>query len=89
MSSTTTAFDFVDGERSYTCQVAPLRRDGAEAWWWFGVSGDRNRYAPFRAETADTEATVRARVVAYYEERIAPRVWTNWRDRHAQKARAT
>ena len=89
MSSMTTAFEFVDGGRSYTCQVEPLGRDRPEAWWWFGVSGDRNRYAPFRVTQEDTEASVRSRVVAYYEERISPRVWTSWRDRTAQKARTT
>ena len=28
-------------------------------------------------------ASVRQRIVAYYEERLAPRVFTSWRDRAA------
>lgn len=75
------AFEFVDGGRTYSCRVAEQRRGDAQAWWWFGVSGDGNRYAPFRAERADTEASVRSRIVTYYEDRLAPRVYTSWRDR--------
>jgi hypothetical protein len=39
------------------------------------VSGDPNRYAPFRAAAEDTEASVRERVVAYYGDRLARRPW--------------
>ena len=72
----TSAFDFEDGGRRYSCRVeAP--RAGMDAWWWFDVSGDANRYAPFRAEASDTESSVRTRIVKYYEERLAPREYTH------------
>ncbi len=80
MEGNTEAFDFVDGGRTYTCCVETPQRGRADAWWWFGVSGDASRYAPFRAEVDDTESSVRPRVVAYYEERLARR-GVPWQDR--------
>jgi hypothetical protein len=73
MESTTGAFDFVDNGRTYKCRVEALTRGRSDAWWWFGVSGDDSRYAPFQATDDDTPASVRPRVVAYYEDRIARR----------------
>ena len=62
----TGAFDFVDGSRAYTCRVEEADGGPPEAWW-FGVAGDDNsRYAPFRADAGDTEASVCARVVLNY-----------------------
>jgi hypothetical protein len=74
------AFDFTDGGRTYSCRVEAPRGGRAEAWWWFSVSGDQARYAPFRAEADDTEANVRPRVLAYYEDRLARR-GVPWQDR--------
>lgn len=74
------AFDFVDGGRAYACRVEAPHRGRAEAWWWFAVAGDPARYAPFRAAVGDTEASVRPRVVAYYEDRLARRPMP-WMDR--------
>ena len=42
----------------------------AEDWWWFAVTGDAQRYAPFRAERGDTRASVQERVVAFYTNRL-------------------
>ncbi len=81
-------FDFVDGDRAFTCHVEEQRGDRPDTWWWFVVSGDRSRYAPFRAEKSDTEASVRERVIAYYAERLAPRVFGHWRGRGAAPAQA-
>lgn len=80
MSSTNAAFDFMDGGRTYTCRVEAPRRGRAEAWWWFGVTGDDARYAPFQAVADDTPDSVRPRVVAYYEDRLARR-GVPWQDR--------
>jgi len=81
MISLKEAFDFEDGGRAYQCHVEEQERRGCgEAWWWFGVSGDDNRYAPFRADTGDTEVSVRSRVVAYYEDRVSRR-GAGWQDR--------
>ena len=64
------AFDFTDGDRTYTCTVEKRRSPGAEAWWWFGVSGDGHRYAPFQAVSTDTQESVRTRIVSYYREHL-------------------
>ncbi len=81
MTSTAGTFDFVENGRTYTCRVEALPRGSAAGWWWFGVSGDDARYAPFRATADDTPASVRPRVVAYYEDRVARRGGAPWRDR--------
>ena len=88
MISITEAFDFVDGGRTYTCRIEALRQGGSERWWWFDVSGDRSRYAPFRAEVEDTEASVRRRMVAYYEDRVARRGWVDTRGYGGSPTRA-
>ncbi len=61
----TKKFSFADGDRKYTCHIEGLP-GRTEAWWWFEVSGDSHRYAPFQAARGDTEESVRDRVVAYY-----------------------
>ena len=82
------AFEFVDDGRSYSCSVEPMH-GGGDDWWWFGVSGDRSRYAPFRAVSGDTQASVRAGVLSYYQDRVARRGWSDWRDRGAIRATGT
>jgi len=68
------SFTFVDDERTYTCVREGLRGVQDDPWWWFSVStDDRHRYAPFRAEPGDTEASVRERVVAYYTDLLVRR----------------
>lgn len=81
MSGTTEAFDFIDGARSYNCHIEAPRRGRPERWWWFEVQGDASRYAPFCAASDDTEASVRARIVDYYETRMARRGWAAWQDK--------
>jgi hypothetical protein len=76
--------EFEHDGRTYRCRPEMFRSGGeAQQWWWFDVSGDRQRYAPFRAAADDTERSVRARVVAYYDEvlarRAAPSVTHGWR----------
>ena len=69
-----TSFSFIENERTYTCVREGLRGVQDDPWWWFSVSSDdRHRYAPFRAEPGDTEASVRPRVVAYYEDLLVRR----------------
>lgn len=74
--SRSSAFDFEDEGRRYSCRVEALR-EGMGEWWWFDVSGDANRYAPFRADASDTEQSVRSRVLTFYAERLAPRTYTH------------
>ena len=71
----TRSFSFVDGDRTYTCTTRERRNtEGAPiSWWWFDVSGDKQRYAPFRAVEDDTEISVRHRVVSYYDDLMTRR----------------
>jgi hypothetical protein len=62
------AFSFEHGGRTYAC--TPEKHDSTGAWWWFTVSNDSQRYAPFEAASGDTRSSVRARIVAYYERRV-------------------
>jgi hypothetical protein len=59
-------FEFEEGGRTFVCSVEARRTTPDDAWWWFNVSGDRQRYAPFQAATADTQKGVKAKIVAYY-----------------------
>ena len=84
------AFSFVDRGRTFTCNSGALRPTAADdLWWWFEVSTeDRNRYAPFRVEDGDTKASVKARVVAFYDhllERRAAPTPTPWQRRQAAR----
>ena len=79
MVSMRSEFAFEDGGRCYACRVEEQRAGRPEAWWWFGVSDDATRHAPFRAVQGDTEASVRARVVAYYTRGLAHRPWSRQR----------
>jgi hypothetical protein len=82
------SFSFIENERTYTCVREGLRGAVDDPWWWFSVSSDdRHRYAPFRAEPGDTEASVRPRVVAYYEDLLVRRAAPaepRWRGRGNQ-----
>jgi hypothetical protein len=64
-------FDFEHDTKTYHCSVEPLR---GQAWWWFNVSGDPNRYAPFHAAGSDTRDSVKTRIVEYYANHIARRL---------------
>ena len=62
-------FTFEYDGRSFSCEVARLRRSSPEVWWCFRVTpGDLQRYAPFRADARDTRADVQARVSSYYDD---------------------
>ena len=66
-------FDFQHDGRAYACVVDQSRAVGGRAWWWFRVSGDAARYAPFCAAAGDTRQSVRSRIVAYYTNHLARR----------------
>jgi len=81
------AFDFEDGGRMYTCSVEQARATRTEAWWWFGVSGDRQRYAPFRAGADDTQDSVRWRIVSFYGDLLTRRAMPAARYRWGYRSR--
>jgi hypothetical protein len=64
--------DFAEDSRTYTCRVEK-RNELAEAWWWFTVSGDKQRYAPFRANSGDTKYAIQSRISLYYRELLIRR----------------
>lgn len=66
-------FEFEEGGRLYRCCVEGERSARTGAWWWFDVSGDAQRYAPFHPEPGDTKNSVRARIVDYYNALLARR----------------
>jgi hypothetical protein len=75
-------FEFEDAGRTFSCFVEKQSIAHPQDWWWFTVSNDtRNRYAPFRAESTDTNANVKTRILAYHEELLAGRArprTTSW-----------
>lgn len=67
------AFTFEDSGRTYNCRVEEPRGSRTQAWWWFDVSEDGQRYAPFEATEDDTESGVRERVIVYYDHLLVRR----------------
>lgn len=63
-------FEFEDEGRAFSCTVEERPGPEAEAWWWFAVSGDPQRYAPFRAVASDTRGSVQDRVLDFYKNRL-------------------
>jgi hypothetical protein len=59
-------FTFEADERTFSCRVEPPRPGRAYAWWWFSVTGDAQRYAPFQVATDDTLESVTGKVLSYY-----------------------
>ncbi|HTT67857.1 MAG TPA: hypothetical protein VMF70_07510 [Gemmatimonadales bacterium] len=66
-------FSFVHDNRTYTCQPEWRQGEQSEMWWWFTVTHDGNRYAPFHALSHDTRESIQARIVAYYANHLARR----------------
>lgn len=67
------AFDFADNGRTFSCRVEAPAGARTESWWWFQVSGDANRYAPFQAKSSDTQESVRTRIATYYADLLFKR----------------
>jgi hypothetical protein len=67
------AFRFEHAGRTYTCAKEKLLTPPAGTWWWFTVSSDSNRYAPFEAAAGDTPQSIRPRILAYYERHLRAR----------------
>lgn len=67
------SMDFIDNDRTFTCVVAPRLAREVTLWWWFSVDGNNSRYAPFVADADESDASVRTRILAYYEDHLARR----------------
>jgi len=81
------SFSFVHDNRTYTCQREEPNGSFPEAWWWFTVSHDGNRYAPFHAASRDTKASVQDRIVAYYANHLAHRAMSD-REHWSRRSKA-
>jgi hypothetical protein len=64
------AFEFEDDGRTFSVIVEERRAAEIERWWWFTVSKDVHRYAPFQAAPGDTVASVQSRIVQYYNDLV-------------------
>ncbi|HVD60497.1 MAG TPA: hypothetical protein VNC11_06460 [Gemmatimonadaceae bacterium] len=58
---------------TYTCQPESSIATPDVVWWWVTVSGDVQRYAAFRTEKGETQASLKPRVIKYYAEVLAIR----------------
>jgi hypothetical protein len=66
-------FTFEADDRMFACQIEQGRTRLAQPWWWFTVSGESHRFAPFQPVAEDTVESVRSRVLSYYRELVARR----------------
>jgi hypothetical protein len=64
---------FEDEGRTFTCEAAASMATPDTIWWWVKVSGDGQRYAAFHKAKSDTAASVKTRMIAYYEKVLADR----------------
>jgi hypothetical protein len=64
---------FEDEGRTFTCEAAASMATPETVWWWVKVSGDGQRYAAFHKAKGDTAASVKSRMIAYYEKVLADR----------------
>ena len=64
---------FEEEGRTFTCEAAASMATPDTVWWWVKVSGDAQRYAAFHKQKGDTAASVKQRMIAYYEKVLADR----------------
>jgi len=67
------AFDFETDGRTFSCRVEAPSSARTESWWWFCVTGDASRYAPFQAKTGDTQESVQTRIATFYADLLYKR----------------
>lgn len=63
-------FEFEHEGRHYLCTIEERKGAPSDSWWWFSISGDAQRYAPFRTAKDDSMASVSQRVVKFYADRL-------------------
>ena len=63
-------FAFEHNGRKFSCTTEKREAAPQGTWWWFAVSHDPHRYAPFEAVAGDTQQSVRSRFIAFYEHRL-------------------
>lgn len=65
--------EFEEDGRTFTCEAKSSPATPGTVWWWMSVTGESQRYAAFRAESSDTKASLRPRILAYYAKLLADR----------------
>ncbi len=68
-----TEFSFQDGWRTYECRLERQKGSITDGWWWFQVTGDQHRYAPFAATPGESRDKVKDRILAYHTNLLARR----------------
>lgn len=66
------SFTFEADDRTFVCQIEGGRTH-VRQWWWFTVSGESHRFAPFQPDTEDTVWSVQSRILSYYRELVSRR----------------
>ena len=61
----------LESDRTFVYQSE--ERSHLRQWWWFTVSGEAHRFAPFQPTAEDTVHSVQFRIVSYYRELMARR----------------
>lgn len=64
------SFVFVADGRTFTCAIEASPATRGEAWWWFTVTGDGQRYAAFRPTDGEARTAVQTRIAKYYADRL-------------------
>lgn len=64
------SFEFVADGRTFNCCVESSTATRGEAWWWFTVTGDGQRYAAFRPLDGESRSTVEQRIAKFYSDRL-------------------
>lgn len=64
---------FEEEGRTFTCEAAASRATPDTIWWWVSVTGDGQRYAAFHKAKGDTPASVKSRIITYYQKVLADR----------------
>lgn len=64
------SFVFAADGRTFTCSVETSAATRGEAWWWFTVTGDGQRYAAFRPTEGESRSSVQTRIAKYYADRL-------------------
>lgn len=67
------AFQFENEGRKFKCERGSSPGTPGVTWWWISLADDNQRYAAFRSETGDTIASLKPRVIAFYDEVLAVR----------------
>ena len=65
-------FTFEADDRTFACQIEG-GRIRVRQWWWFAVSGESHRFAPFQPSAEETLGSVQSRILSYYRELVARR----------------